>query len=150
MSAGDRGVGRLNKDKRGDEHGKKRGQEPRDALGGQPLNKVDPGTFFPEKKLPVQIGELDRVQVDEVYILHSGQGQILQYLTPQPSSPHDKHARLRWYEVRRKGEGERKGGREEGREEGEGGRKNLNQDAWGGQQQYHFSHNCVTKGPHLY
>jgi len=51
-------------------------------------------TFLPKEELPVEVRKLDGIQIDDVDLLHTRQGQVLQDLAAQPPSTHHQHTRL--------------------------------------------------------
>mmetsp|Transcript_3765 Transcript_3765/g.9487 ORF Transcript_3765/g.9487 Transcript_3765/m.9487 type:complete len:247 (+) Transcript_3765:1032-1772(+) len=62
-----------------------------DEFGGD-LGLGAPHVRLAEEELPVQVGELDRVHVDDVKVEEAHHGQVLQKLAAQPSSPDDEDA----------------------------------------------------------
>lgn len=51
--------------------------------------------FLSKEKLPVQIAEVYRVQVDNVNFAIAGKGKVLEKLAADSASPNEKHTRLR-------------------------------------------------------
>jgi hypothetical protein len=50
--------------------------------------------FLAKQKLPVQVGHVNRIQIDHVNVLKTRERQVFDYFAPEPTGAHAKH--LQW------------------------------------------------------
>jgi hypothetical protein len=55
--------------------------------------------FMSEKKLAVEVGQIDRVEVDNVNLAEAVEHEVFQKLASDASSAHHEHSRLRFGSV---------------------------------------------------
>ena len=61
-------------------------------IAHQSLRLLD--MLLPEEKLPIEVAEVDGVQINDVDFAEAGEDKILQKLTANPSSANHQNARL--------------------------------------------------------
>lgn len=52
---------------------------------------MDKGDSVPKEELPIEVGNLDGVHVDDIDVLEARQSQVLEQFAAQPTSPHHQH-----------------------------------------------------------
>ncbi len=57
---------------------------------GKGGNRVETTAHAPEQKLPIEIGHVDRVHVNDVYIRESHERKVLEQFASEPTCAHDK------------------------------------------------------------